>query len=72
MDERVMQFRVGVDLPRHADHHAILLVMFGKLPSLSAATIRFKSQFDYAGGRDEVHAGAQERHPHRPRRATFN
>ena len=44
MDERVMQFRVGVMVLATLIITAILLVMFGKLPSLiPAATTRSRS-----------------------------
>lgn len=50
MDERVMQFRVGVMFLATLIIAAILLVMFGKLPSLTGRNYPVQVQFDYAPG----------------------
>jgi len=51
MDERVMQFRVGVVFLFILIVLAILLVLFGKLPSfIPGRTYTVQIQFDYAGG----------------------
>jgi phospholipid/cholesterol/gamma-HCH transport system substrate-binding protein len=49
MDERVMQFRVGVMFLATLIITAILLVMFGKLPRLMGHYVIYV-RFDYAGG----------------------
>ena len=50
MDERVMQFRVGVMFLATFLLIGILLVMFGKLPSLMGRNYPVQVRFDYAGG----------------------
>ena len=50
MDERVMQFRVGVMFLATLLITGILLVMFGKLPSLMGRTYEVQVEFDDAGG----------------------
>jgi phospholipid/cholesterol/gamma-HCH transport system substrate-binding protein len=50
MDERVMQFRVGVMFLATLLITGILLVMFGKLPSLMGRTYTVQIEFDDAGG----------------------
>ena len=50
MDERVMQFRVGVMLLATLIVTGILLVMFGKLPKLIGRNYAVYVRFDYAGG----------------------
>jgi phospholipid/cholesterol/gamma-HCH transport system substrate-binding protein len=50
MDERVMQFRVGVMFLATLIITAILLVMFGKLPNLLGRSYTVQVRFDYAGG----------------------
>lgn len=50
MDERVMQFRVGVMVLATLIITAILLVMFGKLPSLVGSNYPVQVVFDNAGG----------------------
>ena len=50
MDERVMQFRVGVMFLATLIITAILLVMFGKLPVLMGNYYTVQVSFDYAGG----------------------
>ena len=50
MDERVMQFRVGVLFLGTLLITGILLVMFGKLPSLVGRTYKIEVEFDDAGG----------------------
>jgi phospholipid/cholesterol/gamma-HCH transport system substrate-binding protein len=49
MDERVMQFRVGVMFLATLLITAILLVMFGKLPRMMGHYVLYV-RFDYAGG----------------------
>jgi phospholipid/cholesterol/gamma-HCH transport system substrate-binding protein len=50
MDERVMQFRVGVMFLATLIITGILLVMFGKLPTLIGRNYVVQIRFDYAGG----------------------
>ncbi len=50
MDERVMQFRVGVMFLATLIIAAILLVMFGKLPSLTGRHYTIQIRFRYAPG----------------------
>jgi phospholipid/cholesterol/gamma-HCH transport system substrate-binding protein len=50
MDERVMQFRVGVMFLATLIITAILLVMFGKLPNLLGRNYTIQVRFDYAAG----------------------
>jgi phospholipid/cholesterol/gamma-HCH transport system substrate-binding protein len=50
MDERVMQFRVGVMALATLIITAILLVLFGKLPSLPGRTYPVRAEFKYADG----------------------
>jgi phospholipid/cholesterol/gamma-HCH transport system substrate-binding protein len=50
MDDRVMQFRVGVMFLATFLITGILLVMFGKLPTLTGRNYTIQVQFDYAGG----------------------
>lgn len=50
MDERVMQFRVGVMFLATLIITAILLVMFGKLPNLLGRRYTVQVSFDYAAG----------------------
>jgi phospholipid/cholesterol/gamma-HCH transport system substrate-binding protein len=50
MDERVMQFRVGVMFLATLFITGILLVMFGKLPGLMGRTYDIQVLFDDAGG----------------------
>ena len=50
MDERVMQFRVGVMFLATLIITGILLVMFGKLPSLIGRNYPVQVRFDYAAG----------------------
>ena len=51
MDERVMQFRVGVVFLAIFIILGILLVLFGKLPNfIPGRTYTVQIQFDYAGG----------------------
>jgi phospholipid/cholesterol/gamma-HCH transport system substrate-binding protein len=50
MDERVMQFRVGVMFLATLIITGILLVMFGKLPTLIGRNYVLYIRFDYAGG----------------------
>jgi phospholipid/cholesterol/gamma-HCH transport system substrate-binding protein len=50
MDERVMQFRVGVMFLATLLITGILLVMFGKLPTLMGRTYDIQMLFDDAGG----------------------
>ena len=49
MDERVMQFRVGVMFLATFIITGILLVMFGKLPTLMGRYYPIQIRFDYAG-----------------------
>jgi len=50
MDERVMQFRVGVVFLATFLITAILLGMFGKLPTMMGRNYTLQVRFDYAGG----------------------
>ena len=50
MDERVMQFRVGVMFLATLIITGILLVMFGKLPRLHRRNYPVQVRFDDAGG----------------------
>ena len=50
MDERVMKFRVGVMFLATLIITGILLVMFGKLPTLMGHNYTIQIRFDYAGG----------------------
>jgi phospholipid/cholesterol/gamma-HCH transport system substrate-binding protein len=50
MDERVMQFRVGVMFLFALLVTGILLVMFGKLPDLTGSTYTVRVRFEDAGG----------------------
>ena len=70
MDERVMQFRVGVMFLATLLITGILLVMFGKLPTLIGHNYEIQVLFDYASGVTKDTPVRKERHPHRPGRAT--
>jgi phospholipid/cholesterol/gamma-HCH transport system substrate-binding protein len=50
MDERVVQFRVGVMVLATLIITAILLVLFGKLPNLTGGVYPVRVRFDNAGG----------------------
>jgi phospholipid/cholesterol/gamma-HCH transport system substrate-binding protein len=50
MDERIMQFRVGVMFLGTLLCIAILLVMFGRLPSITGKSYTINIDFDDAGG----------------------
>jgi phospholipid/cholesterol/gamma-HCH transport system substrate-binding protein len=50
MDDRVMQFRVGVMFLATFLITGILLVLFGKLPTLTGRNYTIQVQFDSAGG----------------------
>ena len=68
MDERVMQFRVGVVVLFALIVTAIVLVLFGKLPSLIPGRhYTLYVRFDYCRRSDRGNARPQERHSRRPR-----
>ena len=66
MDERIMQFRVGVMVLATLIVTAILLVMFGKLPTLIGRNTTIYDPLWLRPRRDRGHARPQERHPYRP------
>ena len=66
MDERVMQFRVGVMVLRHAAHHRHPAGDVRQAAELVPRQVHGARRLRRRPGRDQRHAGAQERHPHRP------
>ena len=53
MNERIMQFRVGLTFLATLIITAILLVMFGKLPTLMGHYYSVQIRFNYASGVSE-------------------
>jgi phospholipid/cholesterol/gamma-HCH transport system substrate-binding protein len=68
MNDRVMQFRVGVMVLATAIIAGILIVLFGDLPSLVQATYPLKIRIQRRPGRVAGDPGSQEWNPRGTRR----
>ena len=67
MDERVVKFRVGVMVLSTLFIAGILMLLFGDARSLVRGSYTHLHALYRCAGRDRRNAGAQERHPDRPR-----
>ena len=65
MNERVMQFRIGMFVIVAGLVLTMMIVWFGESPSLLRDQVYFKVRYRRGAGRARGRAGAQERHPHR-------